>query len=60
MVTSSHVITTGFPNQLSILSMAVPISSAKVPPANVAKKVVSLRVCNLLGSTFVHPEAPPS
>ena len=55
MVTSSHVITTGLPNQLSIFSMVIPISSAKMPTANVAKKVVSLRACNLLGSMFVHP-----
>ena len=55
MVTSSHVITTGLPNQLLIFSMAIPISSAKMPTANVAKKVISLRACNLLGSTFVYP-----
>ena len=54
MVTSLHVITTGLPNQLSILSMAIPISSAKMPTTNVAKKVISLRACNLLGCTFVH------
>ena len=58
-VTSLHVITTGFPNQLSILSMAVPISSAKMPTAYVANKVVSLRVYNLLGSTFIHPVSTP-
>ena len=55
MVTSSHVITTGLPNQLSIFSIVTPISSAKMPTANVAKNVVLLRACNLLGSTLVHP-----
>ena len=59
MVTSLLIITMGFPNQLSILSMAVPISSAKMPTANVAKKMVSLRACNLLGSTFVQPVSTP-
>ena len=59
MVTSLYIIIMGFPNQLSILSMAVPISSAKMPTAYVAKKVVSLRACNLLGSTFVHPVSTP-
>ena len=59
MVTSSHVITTGLPNQLLIFSMAIPIFSAKIPTANVAKKVVSLRAYNLLGSMFVHPVITP-
>ena len=59
MVTSLHVITTGLPNKLLILSMAIPISSAKMPTANVAKKVASFRACNLLGSMFVHPVMTP-
>ena len=59
VVTLSHVITTGLPNQLSIFSMATPISLAKMPAANVAKKVVSLRACNLLGFTLVHPIITP-
>ena len=59
-VTSSQVITTGFPNHLLIFSMAVPISSAKMPTAYISKKVVSLRACNLLGSTFIHPISTPS
>ena len=59
MVTSSYVITIDLPNQLSIFSMVIPISSAKMPTANVAKKVVSLRACNLLGSTFVYPVITP-
>ena len=59
VVTSLHVITTGLPNQLSIFSMVIPISSSKIPTANLAKKVVSLRACNLLGSMFVHPVISP-
>ena len=39
--------------------MAIPKSSAKMPTANVAKKVVSLRAYNLLGSMFVHPVITP-
>ena len=39
--------------------MTVPISSAKMSAAYVAKKVVSLRAYNLLGSTFIHPVRTP-
>ena len=59
MVTSLHVIIMALPNQLSIFSMATPISSAKMPAANVDKKVVSLRAYNLLGSTLVQPVITP-
>ena len=58
-VISLHVITTGLHNKLLIFSMAIPISSAKMPAANVAKKLVSLRAYNLFGSMFVHPVLTP-